>query len=443
VWVFKDALSKAEPAEKLKERVVNLLDNITFSVYMYTSRGLFECDKLIFMAQMAFQILLYSKEIDPEELDFLLRFPVVPNLTSPVDFLTNLSWGGIKALSEFEEFRGLDKDLEGSAKRWRKFVDSECPEKEKFPGEWKNKTSLQHLCMMRALRPDRMTYAVRCFIEEKLGSKYITARSVEFAKSYEETSSSTPVFFILSPGVNPLKDVEKLGKKLGFTLDAGNFHSVSLGQGQEIVAEDALDMASERGDWVILQNIHLVERWLPTLEKKMEQCAESAHTNFRLYLSAEPNADPAVSVIPQGILESSIKITNEPPTGMYANLHKALDNFSQETLDICTKEAEFKAFLFALCYFHAVVAERRKFGPQGWNRNYPFNVGDLTISVNVLYNYLETNSKVSLFYFFGEEFWQKSFSSRFHTKTCATSLVKSCMEVTSPTTGIDDCVAII
>lgn len=48
----------------------------------------------------------------------------------------------------------------GSAKRWKKFVDSETPEKEKFPGEWKNKTSLQRLCMMRALRPDRMTYAV-------------------------------------------------------------------------------------------------------------------------------------------------------------------------------------------------------------------------------------------------------------------------------------------
>ena len=31
----------------------------------------------------------------------------------------------------------------------------------------------------------------------------------------------------------------------------------------------------------------------------------------------------------QGILESSVKITNEPPTGMLANLHKALDNFNQ------------------------------------------------------------------------------------------------------------------
>lgn len=425
--VFKDALAKALPAEKLKKRVVNLLDSITFDVFMYTSRGLFECDKLIFMAQMTFQILLNSKEIDAEELDFLLRFPVVANLTSPVDFLTNTSWGGIKTLSLLDEFKGLDKDLEGSAKRWRKFVDSECPEKEKFPGEWKNKNPLQHLCMMRALRPDRMTYAIRCFIEQKLGTKYITARTVEFEKSYKETSSSTPVFFILSPGVNPLKDVEKLGKKLRFTLDAGNFHSVSLGQGQEIVAENALDLASEQGHWVILQNIHLVERWLSSLEKKMEQCAESGHENFRLYLSAEPNADPQVSVIPQGILESCIKITNEPPTGMYANLHKALDNFNQETLDMCTKEAEFKAFLFSLCYFHAVVAERRKFGPQGWNRNYPFNVGDLTISVNVLYNYLENNNKIpyeDLRYLFGEIMYGGHITDDWDRRLCRNYLME-------------------
>ena len=66
----------------------------------------------------------------------------------------------------------------------------------------------------------------------------------------------------------------------------------------------------------------------------------------------------------------------------------------QDTLEMCTKEMEFKCILFALCYFHAVVAERRKFGAQGWNRSYPFNNGDLTISINVLYNYLEANPKV-------------------------------------------------
>ena len=61
---------------------------------------------------------------------------------------------------------------------------------------------------------------------------------------------------------------------------------------------------------------------------------------------------------------------------------------------MCSRENEFKSILFSLVYFHAVVVERRKFGPQGWNRSYPYNTGDLTISVNVLYNYLEANAKV-------------------------------------------------
>lgn len=297
--VFQNAIAKAVKSDDLTQRVANLLDSITYMVFMYTSRGLFECDKLIFMAQMTFQILLTSREIDPVELDFLLRFPIIPNVTSPVDFLTNTNWGGIKGLSLMMEFRNLDRDIEASAKRWRKFVDSEYPEKEKFPQEWKNKSAIQKLCMMRALRPDRMIYAIKAFVEEKLGTKFIESRSVEFAKSFEETSPTTPVFFVLSPGVDPLKDVEKLGKKMGFTIDKRNFHNVSLGQGQESVAEHAMEVASRHGHWVILQNIHLVQAWLPTLEKKMEQCEETAHPKYRLFMSAEPAPSPEFHIIPQ------------------------------------------------------------------------------------------------------------------------------------------------
>lgn len=73
--------------------------------------------------------------------------------------------------------------------------------------------------------------------------------------------------------------------------------------------------------------------------------------------------------------------------------------------DVCSKESEFKAILFSLCYFHACVSERRKFGPQGWNLSYPFSIGDLTISVYVLFNYLEGNRNIpwaDLKYLFGE-----------------------------------------
>lgn len=50
-----------------------------------------------------------------------------------------------------------------------------------------------------------------------------------------------------------LQDVESLGKKLGFTSDNGNFHNVSLGQGQEVVAEEAMDISALNGHWVVLQ----------------------------------------------------------------------------------------------------------------------------------------------------------------------------------------------
>ncbi|XP_030063865.1 dynein axonemal heavy chain 9 [Microcaecilia unicolor] len=423
--VFQQAVQRAASDEVLKQRVMNLIDSISFSVFQYTTRGLFECDKLTYTAQVAFQILLMSKEISTVELDFLLRYPALPGVTTPVDFLSNQSWGGIKALSSMDEFKNLDRDIEGSAKRWKKFVESECPEKEKFPQEWKNKTALQRLCMMRCLRPDRMTYAVRDFVEEKLGSKYVVGRSLDFATSFEESGPATPMFFILSPGVDPLKDVEKQGKKLGYTFNNRNFHNVSLGQGQEVVAEQALDLAAQEGHWVILQNIHLVAKWLSALEKKLEQHSEGSHEQFRVFISAEPSASPESHIIPQGILENSIKITNEPPTGMHANLHKALDNFTQDTLEMCARENEFKSILFALCYFHAVVAERRKFGPQGWNRSYPFNTGDLTISVNVLYNYLEANAKVpydDLRYLFGEIMYGGHITDDWDRRLCKTYL---------------------
>ncbi|XP_032221173.2 dynein beta chain, ciliary [Nematostella vectensis] len=423
--VFQKAIERAEPAEEVKARVVNLIDCITYSVFIYTTRGLFEKDKIIFTAQVAFQVLLMKKEIIPHELDFLLRFPAVMNVTSPVDFLSNLSWGGIKALSNMEEFRNLDRDIEGSAKRWKKFAESECPEKEKFPQEWKNKTALQKLCMMRALRPDRMTYAVSNFVEEKLGHKYVEDAPTPFAMSFEESGPATPIFFILSPGVDPLKDVEAHGKKIGFTFDAKNFHNVSLGQGQEIVAEQCLDLAAKEGHWVILQNVHLVKNWLPKLEKKLEAFSEGSNPDYRVYISAEPAGTPDAHIIPQGILETSIKITNEPPTGMMANLHKALNNFNQDTLEMCARENEFKSILFSLCYFHAVVAERRKFGPQGWNRSYPFNTGDLTISVDVLYNYLEANAKVpwtDLRYLFGEIMYGGHITDDWDRRLCKTYL---------------------
>lgn len=68
--VFEKAIDRAEASEEIKQRVINLIDCITFSVFMYTSRGLFERDKLIFLAQMTFQV----SDCTPAALISLLTF---------------------------------------------------------------------------------------------------------------------------------------------------------------------------------------------------------------------------------------------------------------------------------------------------------------------------------------------------------------------------------
>lgn len=332
IVVFKRAINQTAKQITTQDRVMSLLDSITYAVYLYTCRGLFEKDKLVYKMHLAFQILIQSNHIAFGELDFLLRFPYVPNLHSPFDFLPSHLWGGVKALSNVDAFYGLDRDIDLSTKRWKKFIESEAPEMEILPGEWKNKTPMQKLCILRTLRPDRMIYAASCFVGETMGEKYIGARTIPFADSFVESSPSTPLFFILSPGVDPLQDVERLAKSMNISADHQNFHNISLGQGQERLAETAIEVAIQHGHWVVLQNIHLVTKWLPHLEKIIEESLESAHSAFRLFVSAEAAPSPDFHTIPQGILEASIKITNESPTGIKANLHRALDNFTQDML---------------------------------------------------------------------------------------------------------------
>uniref|UniRef100_A0A7S2M8B7 Dynein heavy chain C-terminal domain-containing protein n=1 Tax=Zooxanthella nutricula TaxID=1333877 RepID=A0A7S2M8B7_9DINO len=139
-----------------------------------------------------------------------------------------------------------------------------------------------------------------------------------------------------------------------------------------------------------MQNIHLMPKWCIELEKKLDVfAAESSHPDFRVFLSADPSKG-----IPIGILERSIKLTNEPPQGLVANLRRAFALFSKE--DFEEKDAKVKSILFALCHWHALMLERKKFGPMGYNMKYPFSAGDLRDSAQVLYNYLEGSAAVKI-----------------------------------------------
>lgn len=74
---------------------------------------------------------------------------------------------------------------------------------------------------------------------------------------------------------------------------------------------------------------------------------------------------------------------------MRANLTRNYGNLNQEFLEDAPKPTEWRKLLFGLAFFHAVVQERRKFGPLGWNIRYEFNDSDLETSNTMLKLFLE------------------------------------------------------
>ena len=224
-----------------------------------------------------------------------------------------------------------------SPNRFKEWFNKPRPESTPLPLEWRkldDQAPFMKLLVVRAMRPDRMTIAVENYVKEALpaGAMYIECDAGKsfmdvLTASLDDSTTVNPVFFILSPGSDPVHSVEILAKRNGILSD--RLHRVALGQGQDVVAMSRLEIAHKEGGWVVLENIHLMPVWNMELEKKLDEfAAVGSHPDFRLFISAEPSEG-----IPNGILERSIKLTNEPPQGLKQNLKRAFASFEKDEFE--------------------------------------------------------------------------------------------------------------
>jgi len=431
---FYKAIARSVPAEKLLDRVANLRSMLRITMYTMVSRGLFVRHKLIFLAQLTFN-LMKRGDLGEDNLlnelhfQFLLRGPRKEGEENPVAWLPKSAWDGTLALADLEEFQKLPSDIVEASPRFREWFNHITPETEKLPLDWAglDRTPFQKMLVVRCLRPDRVATALVDFIRVVLpdGNAYADCdgalSSVAILDSCLEDSTPTvPIYFILSPGANVMGDLDNLASKYGF-VPGESYHNVSMGQGQDIVAMRNLEMAHRQGHWVVLNNVHLMPRWLIELEKKLDEFAlEGSNKKFRLFLSSD-----AANSIPIGLLNRCIKITNEPPAGLKANIKRAFASLNRETFD--DFDSKMKSILFGLCHFHAVMLERKQYGPMGFNMMYPFSIGDLRDSAVVLSNYMENSGGgkipwADLKYIFGEIMYGGHIVNDFDRKMCNTYL---------------------
>uniref|UniRef100_F1RFM8 Dynein axonemal heavy chain 10 n=1 Tax=Sus scrofa TaxID=9823 RepID=F1RFM8_PIG len=383
--VFGLSLKKSLPDSILMKRLRNIMDTLTFNIYNYGCTGLFERHKLLFSFNMTIKIEQAEGRVPQEELDFFLKGNISLEKSKrkkPCAWLSDQGWEDIILLSEMfpDSFGSLPDDVEKHVTVWQEWYDLDSLEQFPFPlGYDDNITPFQKLLILRCFRVDRVYRAVTDYVTVTMGEKYVQPPMISFEAIFEQSTPNSPIVFILSPGSDPASDLMKLAERSGFGGNRLKF--LAMGQGQEKVALQLLETAVARGQWLMLQNCHLLVKWLKDLEKSLERITKP-HPDFRLWLTTDPTKG-----FPIGILQKSLKVVTEPPNGLKLNMRATYFKISHEMLDQCPHPA-FKSLVYVLAFFHAVVQERRKFGKIGWNVYYDFNESDFQVCMEILNTYL-------------------------------------------------------
>ncbi|XP_056255668.1 dynein axonemal heavy chain 3 [Seriola aureovittata] len=391
------SIAESVKSDDVAERINNIVEHFTLCIYNNVCRSLFEKDKLLFSLLLTVGIMQGKGQVDDQVWRFLLTGGIAldnPYPNPAPEWLTEKSWSEIVRASKLPNLDGFFEHVQDHISKWKKLYDSGKPHKDQLPDQWSEVGGMDRMVVIRCFRPDKLVPAVQDFIADNMGQAYIEPPTFDLAGSYKDSNCCSPLIFVLSPGSDPTAGLLKFADDL--EMGGGKTQTISLGQGQGPIAAQMIDKAIKQGTWVVLQNCHLATSWMPSLERICEETItpENTHTNFRLWLTSYPS-----DKFPVSILQNGLKMTNEPPKGIRANLLRSY--LSHPISDPAffassTKQAIWQKFLFGLTFFHALVQERRNFGPLGWNIPYEFNESDLRISMRQIQMFLDEYDEVPL-----------------------------------------------
>ncbi len=164
-------------------------------------------------------------------------------------------------------FSSFISNLGEESLHWRKWYGEEKAELADLPKAYRDVSLFHRLLILRTLRPDRIPNALVTFINDNMSPGFTEQEPFSMEKTFQEMGPTTPVFFVLFPGVDPTLDVELVGAARDISQENGKFFNISMGQGQEQIAIKRLHKAAEEGSWIMLQNVHLMQTWLKTFER--------------------------------------------------------------------------------------------------------------------------------------------------------------------------------
>jgi dynein heavy chain len=381
IKVFQNSMLNSPKAAIPAKRIGNIIEELTFSTFLYIGRGLFEKHKEVFALLLALKVQLVAQAINQDHFDCFLKggaaLDIAAERKKPKAWLPDMVWLNCIELSrKLPVFKDLPELISRNEQAWQHWYDQEAPESTHCPEIADRLDKMHKLLLIRSMRMDRTMIVAHEYISDTLGTKYVDSHPLNIEAMHAESTERTPFICILSMGSDPTDLIMGLAKK-----KKKEVQSVSMGQGQEVIARRYVASGVANGSWVLLQNTHLGLKYLLELEDVMAKLDE-IDPEFRVWVTAEPHPK-----FPIGLLQMSIKFTNEAPVGMKAGMKRSYAWINQDMLDIVARP-EWKTLLWILCHAHSVVQERRKYGAIGWTVPYEFNQSDLNASCLFLQNHL-------------------------------------------------------
>ncbi|KAL4105900.1 hypothetical protein PRIC1_003955 [Phytophthora ramorum] len=378
--LFKATLATKMESSSTKDRILRLIPILEYKMLMFVGRALFKEHRPMFGMHLVHG--MHPECFEKNEYEFFCG-ELVETEKGSAGHSSLPEWASPERKEAFTQFIEALPRLAQQCKfeshdmwiRWSKSMECEQnfhPKMDKS-GSAGGLSAFQKLLVVQALRPDRLQSAIIQFICGVMQLKSLTPPSLDFKViGTEEATNTTPVLLLTTAGADPSKELEEVATSV---VGKGHYFEVAMGGGQQEKALNLLKSTAEHGEWLCLQNLHLVIAWLPVLEKEFS--ALTASHKFRLWLTTEPH-----DAFPLVLLEQSLKITFESPPGMKKNLQRT---YAAWNPDFIGKGSPARAqLLFLLAFFHALLQERRTYIPQGWTKFYEFSFGDFRAGSNVM-----------------------------------------------------------